>query len=147
MNFLRLSWWCTPIIGFFWVRARDLSGQSKHKACLSKLVWIKRMRGPDISPMGQWTAEYHILEGRSYFGLGQKDKALDRFELALQALRDEVDYSEWEKNYLSAFITSCHSDLDFPADAKLDMDQVDLDYVTNDMKNCFPLKGHPDWLH
>ncbi len=147
MNILKLSWWCTPLIGFYWVRARDLSGQSKHKACLKKLSRIRWMRGPDISPMGQWTAEYHLLEGHSHYELSQTDKALDCLQLAAKVLQQESQYSDWEKNYLRAYIVECHPKLKLESDIDIDMGQVDLDYVTNDMKNCFPVPTHPDWIH
>ncbi len=147
MNFLRFSWWCTPLISFSWVRARDLSGQSKHKACLKKLSRIKWMRGPDISPMGQWTAEFHILEGHSYYQLGQTDKAQERLQHAAKILHKESNYTDWEKNYLRAYISECHPKLELGVDTPIDLENVDLDYVTNDMKNCFPLLTHPDWIH
>ena len=147
MKYFRLSWWCTPIISFFWVRARDLSIQAKYQACLSKLARIKWMRGPDISPMGQWSAEYYILEGHSYYGLEQNNKAQTSLNQAVKILQGRTIYSDWEKDYLLAFIETAHPGLDFPADVKIDMNHIDLEYITNDMKNSFPLANHPNWIH
>ena len=147
MNIFRLSWWFTPIITFNWVRARDLTVVSKHEACLSKLELIKRLRGPDIRPMGQWTTEYYILEGHAYYSLGRKDKATGSFEKAFREMNKPNDYTEDDKNYLSSFINSCHDDLDVGNKNNVEIEQIDLDMIQSELKLYFPLKSHPDWEH
>ena len=75
MRIFRLSWWLKPFIGFYWVRARDLITLSKYQQSLAKLDRIKMIRGPDIRPMGQWSAEFHILRGHCFYCTDQLDQA------------------------------------------------------------------------
>lgn len=145
LNILRLSWWLTPIISFNWVRARDFLVLSKYQETLSKLALIKRLRGPNISPMGQWTTEYYVLQGHAYYSLGQKDKAMESFETAFREMDNPNDYSSEDKKYLSAFMISCHQDLDFGMEHTVEIEQIDLDDIVGDLKLYFPLKSHPDW--
>ena len=147
MNIFRLSWWLTPVISFNWVRARDLGVVSKHEECLTKLAFIQRLRGPDIRPMGQWTTEYYILQGHAFYSLGRKDRATTSFARAFQEMDKPNDYIEDDMNYLSAFIISCHEDLELENKNNIEIEQIDLDMIQSELKMYYPLKSHPDWEH
>lgn len=145
MKIFRLSWWLTPLIGYKWVRARDLAVLYKYKDCLSNLASIKRMRGPDIRPMGQWTTEYYIFQGHCYYALGEKNKAIESFNLAFQEMAQPNKYSPEEKDYLSVYITAHHDCPELVRDKPVDLEKIDLDYVNSELKLYFPLQAHPMW--
>ena len=147
MNIFSLSWWMTPVISFNWVRARDLAVVSKYEECLTKLAFIQRLRGPDIRPMGQWTTEYYILQGHAFYCLGRKDRASYSFEKAFREMKKSNEYVEDEINYFSAYIISCHDDLDIENKIDIELEQIDLDTIEPELKMYYPLKIHPDWQH
>jgi hypothetical protein len=145
MNYLRLSWWLTPLISFFWVRARDLSVRSKFKKTLSCLKWIKRMRGPDIRPLGQWTAEYYITQGHAQYELGQLEAARESLEKAFYELKKAKIYSRMEKSYLALYILTTHPELNLAGPQAMEINEINLDKIEPDLRNYFPLKAHPEW--
>jgi hypothetical protein len=145
MNYLRLSWWLTPIISFYWVRARDLSVRSKFKKSLSCLRWIKRMRGPDIRPLGQWTTEYYITQGHAQYELGQIPAARDSFAAAFRELKKADIYTNMEKSYLTFYIVTAHPNLNLEHQAPMTIEEINLDKIEPDLRNYYPLKAHPNW--
>lgn len=141
----RLSWWLTPLISFNWVRARDLAIRGKYKKTLSRLKWIKRMRGPDIRPLGQWSAEFYTTQGHAQYELGQSDEARKSFESAFRELRKVDIYSRMEKSYLVWYILSAHPELDLEAPESMKLEEIDLDKIEPDLRNFYRLKAHPEW--
>ncbi|MGH8556394.1 MAG: hypothetical protein ACRESZ_02805 [Methylococcales bacterium] len=144
-NYLRLSWWLTPLIGFYWVQARDLSVRSKFKKTLSCLKWIKRMRGSDIRPLGQWTAEYYITQGHAQYELGRLDAARESFQQAFPELNKAKIYTRMEKSYLLLYIQTSHPDLKLAISETMNIVDIDLDKIEPDLRNYYPLKAHPNW--
>ncbi|MGH8557629.1 MAG: hypothetical protein ACRESZ_09250 [Methylococcales bacterium] len=145
MNYLRLSWWLTPVISFYWVRARDLSVRSKFKKTLSCLKWIKRMRGPDIRPLGQWSTEYYITQGHAQYELGQLDAALESFRAAFRDLKKANIYSRMEKSYLVLYMLTTHPALTLESSETMEINEINLDKIEADLRNYYPLKAHPNW--
>ena len=145
MSIFRLSWWLKPFIGFYWVRARDLITLSKYKQSLAKLDRIKMIRGPDIRPMGQWSAEFHILRGHCYYGMDQLEQAAACFEEAFDALLYDHNYEREECDYLRAYIITAHDQLDFSDQKSIKWERIELEYIDRDLKLYYPLMSHPDW--
>ena len=140
-----MSWWLTPLISFYWVRARDHARNGKYKKTLSRLNWIKRMRGPDIRPLGQWTSEFYTTQGHAQYELGQHDEARKSFQNAFRELRKLDIYSRMEKSYLVRYILSTHPDVDLEAPESMKIEEIDLDKIDPDLRNYYPLKAHPEW--
>ncbi len=145
VNYPRLSWWLTPLISFFWVQARDLSVRSKFKKTLSRLKWIKRMRGPDIRPLGQWTTEFYITQGHAHYELRQLEAARESFENAFYALKKADIYSRMEKSYLALYILTAHPELNLAGPQTMEINEINLDKIEPDLRNYYPLKTHPEW--
>jgi len=97
--------------------------------------------------MGQWTTEYYILQGHAFYSLNRKDRATDSFKKAFRELNKPNEYFEDDKNYLLAFIYSCHDDLELENKDGIDIEQIDLDIIQSELKMYFPLKSHPKWEH
>lgn len=145
MNFLRLSWWCTPLISYNWVRARDLATRGKYRKALRKLSSIRRMRGPNIRPLGQWTTEYYLTEGHCHYRLDQKNKARASLEAALAALKKADIYDLREQDYIRAYIQTTHPELELINIDSIDINGIDLDNIEPDLRNYYPLTAHPEW--
>ncbi|MCI0654441.1 MAG: hypothetical protein L0Y38_06100 [Methylococcaceae bacterium] len=145
MNFLRLSWWLTPVISFYWVRARDLSVRSKFDKTLSCLKWIRRMRGADIRPLGQWTTEYYITQGHAQYELGQMDAARQSFTGAFRELKKADIYTRMEKSYLALYMLTTHPSLNLESQDTTDIQEINLDKIEPDLRNYYPLRAHPEW--
>lgn len=145
MNLLRLSWWLTPLISYYWVRARDVGVRSKYKKTLSYLKWIKRMRGPDIRPLGQWTTEYYITQGHAYYELSQMDEAEKSFKNAFRELKKVDIYSRREQSYLVLYMLTIHPALNLESPKPVEMSEINLDKIEPDLRNYYPLTTHPDW--
>lgn len=145
MNYLRLSWWLTPLIGFYWVRARDHGVRSKFKKTLSCLKWIKRMRGPDISVLGQWTTEFYITQGHAQVELSQLDAARESFKEAFRALKKADIYTRMEKSYLVLYMLTTHPALNLESPETGEINEINLDKIDPDLRNYYPLKAHPEW--
>lgn len=145
MNSLRLSWWLTPLISFYWVRARDLSLRSRFEKTLACLKWIRRMRGPDIRPLGQWTTEYYITQGHAQYELGQMDAARKSFRDAFSELKKSENYTGMEKSYLTLYMLTAHPALNLEGPRTMDIKEIDLDKIEADLRNYYPLKTHPEW--
>ncbi|MGH8548795.1 MAG: hypothetical protein ACRERU_09390 [Methylococcales bacterium] len=145
MHYLRLSWWLTPVISFYWVRARDLSVRSKFKKTLSCLKWIRRMRGPEISPLAQWTTEFYITQGHAQHELGQTDAARESFTSAFRELKKANIYSRMEKSYLAWYMLTTHPSLNLKSHDTMDIEEINLDKIEPDLRNYYPLKAHPEW--
>jgi hypothetical protein len=145
MNLLRLSWWLTPLISFFWVRARDQSVRSKFKKTLSCLKWIRRMRGSKIRPLGQWTTEYYLLQGHAHYELEQKEEAMESFSNGFRELRKIDIYTGMEENYLVLYVLTTHPELELGRQEPVDIKGIDLDRIDPNLRNYYPLKAHPEW--
>lgn len=145
MNILRLSWWLTPMISFLWVRARDQAVRSKFKKTLSCLKWIRRMRGSNIRPLGQWTTEYYLLQGHAQYELEQKEDARESFANGFRELRKIDIYTSMEENYLVLYVLTTHPKLALDRQEPVDIKEIDLDRIDSDLRNYYPLKAHPEW--
>lgn len=133
------------MVGFNWVRARDLVVQKKYQKALTRLDRIRFIRGKRIRPMGQWTAEYYILQGHAFYSLGDKERAADCIKHGLHEMAKEPHYTDFDREYLTAYAASAHADLDLGIENEVDIEQVDLDPVQPEIKIYFPLTSHPAW--
>ncbi|MGR9108547.1 MAG: tetratricopeptide repeat protein [Gammaproteobacteria bacterium] len=145
MNFRRLSWWLTPLISYYWVRARDMSLRDKPKKVLTCLKRIRAMRGKDIRPLGQWTAEYYITRGHAQYELGRLDEARESFREAFFELKKTDIYTRMEQSYLAWYVLSAHPDLNLEYPNKMDLAEINLDKIEPDLRNYYRLKAHPEW--
>lgn len=70
---------------------------------------------------------------------------MECFRKAFRELIRPSDYSDDDKAYLSAYITSCHECSDLEPAYQVDINEIDLDSVNRDIQFYYPLTSHPNW--